>query len=324
MKLDHLLQSDGLMQHSLRVTDVPERRPWLAQKCVNKSVLHVGCCDVPVFDPNNNLHIELARVTPRLDGLDISEEGIFVLSQHVYSEYFTSSDHVSKDYDLVLAPEVLEHTPDPRSFLESIFQVRAQSYLITAPHIQWYEQTSRQGDCFIEKVHGDHRAWYSPYTLLNAVRPFIDEDHDDLEIFLIAGVGSVGIEVRKPLVVSDWQRPWPHAGAENAAPIQGHLELAQQLLLEGRSGEALYIIAEERKTHPSPASYYLEAASLLALGRFLDVFRSSVEFMRAHPQDKRCLLFAASAAEGLNQVAEAQQLRQMAEALDSSSAHRLP
>ena len=317
MKIHQLLHSDGLMQHSLRVTDVPERRPWLAQKCANKSVLHVGCCDVPVFDPNNNLHIELARVTPRLDGLDISEEGIFVLSQHVYSDYFTSSHHITKQYDLVLAPEVLEHTPDPRSFLESVFQVRAQSYLITAPHIQWYEQTSRQGDCFIEKVHGDHRAWYSPYTLLNAVRPFIDEERDELEIFLIAGVGSVGIEVTKPLVASDWQRPWPGVDAENEAPLQNHLELAQQLLREGRSGEALYIIAEERKNHPSPASYYLEAESLLALGRHMDVFRSSVEFMRAYPQDKRCLLFAATAAEGLDQFAQAQQLRQMAAAFDS-------
>lgn len=298
MKLNQILHSDGLMKHRLRVTDVPERRPWLAQKCQGATVLHVGCCDVPIFDANNNLHIELAQTTPRIDGLDISKEGLEVLKRHVYSDYFANGSEIDKQYDLVLAPEVLEHTPNPREFLDGIFEIKAQRYLITAPHFQWFEQSQRDGDCFVEQVHGDHRAWYSPYTLLNAARPFIDESKDELELFIIAGVGSVALEITKERSIEDWQRRPPSGSPE-------------QLRAQGKTAEALYLL-RERAAIPRPGDYKLESEILLSLGRYLELFRSSVAFMRQHPQDKSCLLFAADAALGLGELSQAEQLRQMA------------
>lgn len=308
MLIHDILQSDGLMRHRLQVTDVPDRRPWLAQLCKERTVLHVGCCDVPVFDPNSNLHIELAQITERVDGLDISEPGIAELKRHVYSDYFTGSEGVNKEYQLVLAPEVLEHTPNPHSFLSGIFSVKAERYVITAPDIQWYAQTRREGGTFVEEVHGDHRAWYSPYTLLNAVRPFINEDEDQLELFLIQKLGSVGIEITKKRRVTPWMRAAPSVDSgKNTA-----LERAKRLTDAGQSAEALYVLKGARKNSRATDLFYLEAQVLLSLGRHMDTFRSAVHFMKENPRDARCMIFAAEAAEGMGQFDQGNQLRGMA------------
>jgi len=307
MLFKDILKSDNLMRHRMQVSDVPDRRPWLNDYCADKSVLHVGCCDVPVFDANNNLHIELSKTTDRIDGLDISEPGISELKRHVYSDYFTDPGKIEKQYDLVLAPEVLEHTLDAHSFLKGLFSVHARRYVITAPDIQWYAQSQRFAGTCLEEVHGDHRAWYSPYTLLNAVRPFIDEDEDELQLFLIQKLGSVAIEVKKRRSINAWARQDPALELEGSP-----LERAQLLISGEKTAEALYVLEKARQAEDSAALYYSAAELLVRLGRHLDAFRESVVFMKKHPSDRRCMLLAADAAEGLNQQDQAKELRQMA------------
>ena len=192
MRLDQLIRSSGIFDHELIVQDA-ERRQLFVERCAGRSVLHVGCCDVPLFNADDNLHLFLARHTEHLDGLDVSEEGIAVLRRYVKGDFFVDPSTVTKEYEVLLAPEVLEHTPNPSEFLKGIFSIRARQYIITAPHYQWFEQARRNGNVFHERVHSDHKAWYSPYTLLNAVRPFIDEARDDVELFLLTGTGSVAV-----------------------------------------------------------------------------------------------------------------------------------
>jgi hypothetical protein len=316
MRLNAVLKSDDLMNHRIRVTDVADRGHWLADACRGRSVLHVGCCDVPIFDPNSNLHITLSRIAKKLDGLDISETGITELRRHVAGEFFTSPSQIRHAYDLVLVPEVLEHTTDPREFLDGVFGIRARRYLVTAPNIEWFSQTRRDGEYFYEQVHGDHRAWYSPYTLLNTLRPYISEMHDDVEVFLIQKVGSVAVSVEKPwpdggdAIASDGKPPSEPARQH---PAGNPIERAMELRAVGKSAEALGELAEARVTDPRAELFYLEQELLLELGRHLDAFRSAVAFAREHPRDAKCLRFCAAASEALGDPEQANRLRALAE-----------
>lgn len=208
MRFREVLRSTNGFDQQVAVTELPDRRPLFVERCAGRSVLHVGCCDVPFFDADTNLHLALAPHTDRLDGLDVSTEGIEVLRRHVDGQYFTSAAEVTRQYDLLLAPEVIEHTENPHQFLSELFSVRASQYLVSAPHYQWFEQARREPGVFHEKVHPDHRAWYSPYTLLRTLRPFIDEARDDVEVFVFASTGSVAVAIKKPF------EPAPFAGRQ--------------------------------------------------------------------------------------------------------------
>ena len=42
----------------------------------NKNIIHFGCTDWPVFNPKNNLHIQLSEYTNTIEGFDIDVEGL--------------------------------------------------------------------------------------------------------------------------------------------------------------------------------------------------------------------------------------------------------
>jgi len=292
------------MTHQIEVSDVDDRRAWLAGHCAERSVLHVGCCDVPIFDPNDNLHIFLSEHTDRLDGLDISEAGVEVLRRHVDGLYFTDPAAVTREYDLVLVPEVLEHTFNPGEFLSGIFSVRAAKYLFTVPHIQWYERTRREGGMFHEAVHGDHKAWYSPYTLLNTLRPFIDEECDEVEVFLLSKTGSVAALLSKQVTPQSFEAAEPEV-----LGIEAALEAARVLASEGRDAGALRVLAAACRANPDQGLVCAQLELLLGLGRTMDALRRSVSWLQAHPQDIRCRLLCADAMESLGDHEAARNLR---------------
>lgn len=302
---DGVLHSRDLMTHDIEVRDVPDRRRWLAELCAGRSVLHVGCCDVPIFDPNNNLHIFLAEYARRLDGLDVSEEGIAVLRRHVEGDYFLDPSEVRRAYDLLLVPEVLEHTPNAGDFLAGIFSLRATRTLITAPDIRWYERMERRGDVFTERVHGDHKAWYSPYTLLNAIRPFVDGARDELEVFLLPKTGSVGVLVTRAIVADGAEEP------ALAAPLEPESALRQAAacVAEGRDAAALEILREaEARTHVPELRHEILRV-LLDLGRTMDVLRRGIPWIAAAPRDTTLRAHCADAMERLGDHARARKLR---------------
>ncbi|HEY0464684.1 MAG TPA: hypothetical protein VGC79_10760 [Polyangiaceae bacterium] len=305
MRLGEVLRSSSGFDQQIVVTRLPDRRPLFIERCAQRSVLHVGCCDVPFFDAETNLHLALAPHTDRLDGLDVSEEGIEVLRRHVDGEYFTNAARVTRQYDLLLAPEVIEHTENPQQFLSDLFSVRASQYLISAPHFQWYEQTRSEGSVFHEKVHPDHRAWYSPYTLLRSLRAFIDEAADDVEVFLFASTGSVAVAITKPFT------PEPFAGRRLPAAISAEAGLreAEALLRKGNAAAALSLLETTRARFPGPRLLQAEVGLLLGMGQNLEGLRRGVAWLRDHPGDAPCLLLCADAAEALGDRAMAEQWR---------------
>jgi hypothetical protein len=305
MRLGDVLRSTDFFDHQIALTELPDRRPLFIERCSGRSVLHVGCADVPVFEPDNNLHLALASHTDRLDGLDVSEAGVAVLRRHVDGQYFTSPAQITREYDLVLAPEVIEHTANAHDFLSALFSVRATQYLISAPHFQWYEKTRLEGAIFHEKVHPDHRAWYSPYTLLNALRPFIDAARDQVEVFLFANTGSVAVAVEKPFT------PKPFEGRRRASADSADAALheAQTLVAAGNSAAALGLIEATRARFPDSRLLQAELGLLLAGQQNLEALRRGVSWLRTHPGDAACLLSCADAAEAHGDLALAEQWR---------------
>ena len=55
------------------------RFEFFVNHCRDKDVIHFGCTDWPVFNPNNNLHIDLEKYTNSLHGFDVDKEGIEIL-----------------------------------------------------------------------------------------------------------------------------------------------------------------------------------------------------------------------------------------------------
>ncbi len=305
MRLAEVLRSTNDFDQQVVVTELPDRRPLFIERCAGRSVLHVGCCDVPFFDADTNLHLALAPHTDRLDGLDVSLEGIEVLRRFVDGEYFTSAAQVTRQYDLLLAPEVIEHTENPQQFLSELFSVPARQYLISAPHYQWFEQARREPGVFHEKVHPDHRAWYSPYTLLRTLRAFIDEARDEVEVFLFASTGSVAVAISKPFT------PEPFVGRKKASAdsAAAGLREAEALLRKGNAVAALSLIEATHARFPDSRLLQAEVGILLGMGQNLEGLRRGVAWLRDHPGDAPCLLLCADAAEALGDRAMAEQWR---------------
>ncbi len=315
MRFAEVLRSTSDFDQEVLVRELADRRPLFVERCTGRSVLHVGCCDVPFFDPDTNLHLALAPHTDRLDGLDVSEAGIEVLRRHVDGQYFTSAAQVTREYDVLLAPEVIEHTENPEQFLRELFSVRATQYLISAPHYQWFEQSRREAGVFHEKVHPDHRAWYSPYTLLRTLRAFIDEARDDVEVFLFKSTGSVAVAISKPFT------PAPFAGRQKppAASVEAALREVEARLRAGNAPAALGVLEATQARFSDLRLLQAQVGLLLGMGQNLEGLRRGVAWLRDHPDDRACLLLCADAAEALGDRAMAEQWRTQAGRLPSSN-----
>jgi mannosyltransferase OCH1-like enzyme len=148
----------------------------LRMLCEGKRVLHVGCADWPITDPRTSLHLALEPVCAVLDGVDPHTEALEQLKPFTKSRLFPSIDEVTDSYDLVLVPEVMEHVPDVAGFLAQLEGVDAPTFLLSVPdafqcrgrHFDYVENSQT----FVEVVHPDHNAWYTPYTFANTIRKY--------------------------------------------------------------------------------------------------------------------------------------------------------
>lgn len=300
----------GFLDHAVAVTELRDRRALFAERCRGRAVLHVGCADVPVFEPDTNLHLWLARCTPRLDGLDVSEEGLAVLRRHVAGDYFTSPAQIDKPYDVVLVPEVVEHVRDPHAFLSSLFALRARQWLVTAPHLAWFREMRQEPGVFHERVHPDHKAWYSPYTLLETVRPFIDEARDDVEVFVLGDGASVGVAVTRPVELLPAPEPPAAEGAKGALETSDQaMARAKELAASGDAAGALRALGEARARRDDGRLLAAHVRLLLSLGQNMEALRQGFGWLKAHPDDPRALDLCADAAEALGEHGKAQQWR---------------
>ena len=158
-----------------------------ANLCQNKRVLHVGCADWPITNPETSLHLGLQQYCAQLDGFDVQEDALDQLRPFVQGALFSRLEDLSASYDLVLVPEVMEHVPNVQEFLTQLDKIDTQKYVITVPdayscfsgHFDFVTDT----ETFVEVVHPDHNCWYTPYTLSNVIRKYTSWHLDGMWFF---------------------------------------------------------------------------------------------------------------------------------------------
>lgn len=146
--------------------------------CENKRVLHLGCVDYPIFDPQNNLHIQLEKYCAVLDGFDVHADAFVKMRPYLKGKLFSKWEELCDEYDVVLVPEVMEHVPNVKEFLEQLARIRTSRVVITVPDafqcFRGHFDYNRETTTFVEVVHPDHNCWYTPYTLTNTITKYTD------------------------------------------------------------------------------------------------------------------------------------------------------
>lgn len=171
---------------------------FILTKFAGKHILHIGCVDSMYYNPNNNLHIKLSKISKSLHGYDIDIDGLNKLNCDCPSTYYTNiNDVINNKYDVVLIPEVIEHVLNLHEFIESIKKINTTEYFITAPDISLYKTNiTESSNSVCEIVHPDHKYWFSPYTLYKSCSPLIEKitSTDTCNMYNIKG--SIAIHIK--------------------------------------------------------------------------------------------------------------------------------
>ena len=190
--------SDFFAQKMHMTTIHESRLDFLDNLCKNKAVLHIGCADAGTFGVDHNLHIRLSRATDKLVGMDTDKEATNSLKQLCPGTYVNSFAECAPSYDIIIAPEVLEHVWNVGDFLDHMFAIKAKEYLISVPNILHYSQHMVEEDTYAtEIVNPDHKCWFSPYTLYAATKPYIQE-RDLCVMYYLDYKSIVSIHITRP------------------------------------------------------------------------------------------------------------------------------
>ena len=175
-KANPKIQYDEYWIQKLNVIEIQNRLDYFFPLCKEKSVLHFGCTDYPIFNPENNLHIQLSSIAKELHGFDIDLKGISELEKYVKQPYYSNYESLKNEkYDVCLIPETIEHVDNVGEFLQNLKFINADTFIITAPNCFVKEHMDRnrfQDGIYSEIVHPDHNCWYSPYTLKNVIEKY--------------------------------------------------------------------------------------------------------------------------------------------------------
>lgn len=166
--VQQVLVSSDLVNHS--------RIDVFKKLCAGQRVLHIGCADWPIQNPNTSLHLVLEPVCAKLDGFDIHAEALAALAPYTKGQLFSQFQDLTSEYDLILVPEVMEHVPDVAGFLAQLHSLNAPTFAITVPDAyQCYRRHfdyQKHSETFTEIVHPDHNCWYTPFTFTNVVEKY--------------------------------------------------------------------------------------------------------------------------------------------------------
>jgi hypothetical protein len=163
---------------------VGSRNPALSRLCEGKTVLHLGFVDEGLQEErlttHDWLHAELARVSNRIVGVDISEDGVRRAIEVGFADcYVGNVEELSQapfpqlSYDIILAADILEHIANPGLFLKQLQTVAAPHTVvaITTPNALSIK-TMFFPLAKTEVVHPDHNFYYSPITLSTLLRKY--------------------------------------------------------------------------------------------------------------------------------------------------------
>lgn len=158
---------------------VVERESELLARCRGKTVLHLGCADVPytLERGKNLLHRRLHEVADDLWGIDTDQHGCTLLRKMGFANILTgdlSEDHSAllqeQHFDIILAGEVIEHVENTGAFLAAIKEVMHvhSELILTTVNTPTFVNIV-YGLLRREKVHPDHNYYFSYRTLKTLV-----------------------------------------------------------------------------------------------------------------------------------------------------------
>ncbi|MEP7147996.1 MAG: methyltransferase domain-containing protein [Acidobacteriota bacterium] len=179
-----------------------QRLDYIKNVSAGKSVLHLGCTNWPytleAIDAGTLLHKDLAEVSSDLYGFDFDQEGIDVLASKGFDNLFRADLEklqevgVDKQFDVIIAGEMIEHLNNPGLFLNGIkrFMDRHTRLVITTINaysgMRFFVYGLRGQRGSLEPVHPDHVAYYSYSTL----KLLLQRHGFDVENFMFYDLGD--------------------------------------------------------------------------------------------------------------------------------------
>ena len=146
--------------------------------CRGKDVLDLGCVQ---HNPENYksrfwLHKALAEVSKTLEGLDLYEEGVQFLRQVGYHISVGNAEdfNLGKQFDVIVAGDLIEHLADLRGFLLSCqSHLKPDGKILISTPNPWYWRNVVKA-LFFGKVKNnpEHTLWMCPVTLSQLVARF--------------------------------------------------------------------------------------------------------------------------------------------------------
>jgi len=161
-----------------RILRIRDRITYTARQCYGKNVLHVGCSDWPktytAVKNDNFLHRLITKSASKCIGIDISEEGLASLKDEGFDNCLrVDAENLTtvfkdKQFEMIVAAEVIEHIPNPGSFLSSAHKVLKDSgyLLISVPNAFWGVRILKLLLSRVEMVHKDHCFYFSLKSLV--------------------------------------------------------------------------------------------------------------------------------------------------------------
>lgn len=144
---------------------------WIIPYIKGKNVLHLGCTghSKNLCEDDNWLHRIIAKEAGDCLGLDINKDLVDDLNMRNYKCIHGDAQNFSlqKKYDVILAPDVIEHLHDFNGFFTCIRShlVDDGILLITTPHPWFFARFLR---CLIKGdagFHEEHTLWFCRHTL---------------------------------------------------------------------------------------------------------------------------------------------------------------
>lgn len=159
------------------------RYQYLISECKEKRVLHLGCVDKGITEKKllegKFLHSLLNSVTKELWGIDIDKEGIALLRKKGFKNLVVGNVEKLNEiteikgikFDIIVAPEIIEHLNNPGLFLLSAKYLFSKNTLmiITTPNVHRISDLKLKLQGY-EFVNPDHNFWFSFSTLNTLLR----------------------------------------------------------------------------------------------------------------------------------------------------------
>ncbi|OIQ77685.1 hypothetical protein GALL_406200 [mine drainage metagenome] len=174
--------SDDLSYRPQIISHSQARGDVLVQWAAGRRVLHVGFADhVPLIASRvadgSWLHARLSASAAACLGIDINPQAVSTAQALGFNNvrlldiFAPEAATVLQQWqpELVLVPDVIEHLPHPAAFLRRLLQCLPEAeFVVTVPNALSLRNAA-QALGGVERVNTDHRAWFSPFTLLKVL-----------------------------------------------------------------------------------------------------------------------------------------------------------